>query len=895
MLTPAQIRAQVTAIRKRMANGSHAFAIHAHSAWTGPDHLDVAGEEHKIVSCQSDLQVREALLRSDLQQQPCILLCTFDPAHLADDVLARLAKRRVFHLQASEVLAELFGARVIDPRVLACKPLVEALTTKAPKDGYRPVSGGSLDLQTAWLALLQVVFEQRWEEPSLTGILGWSLDEQKLRAFRELSSGLREAMAEWFVRSRGEAARFMLNAMESGVGAELLPLGLLAGLLFQPQCRGTPEAQVALGRLERYFNHREIDEASAVAWASAAEEFLQERAVTDKTSVRPLLVGLDRLLEQTRVTSLARFSKFSPVGLENRFEATGTALAEALNARSSEALQSASAALKEVETHFLATENAPRIQRVGMALRLLAWLQTTENLASEAGLAQLSDYYLKDGGFVDWARDNLDESDPVGSLREAYQAILRQVDDRFGAFEQAFVASFQRWFAEGSPASAMLPIEDVLGEVVCPVVREQPILLLVLDGMSVAAFRQMLNDLVRRDWVELSHPKIGLPNSVAAALPSTTEVSRWALLAGRLEEDRRSTEKVEFSRNQRLLEVLGSQSKPQLFVKADLTATGQLGLAPEVQTTILNRRNRVVAVVVNAMDDLLAAGDQVAVSWGMDSIKPLRELLHAARDSERVVLVTSDHGHVLDRNSRQLRTDVPDAGDRYRAPSGPLNEGELEFKGRRVQQAMGAAGIVCLTKRDLRYQAKRRGYHGGACVQEVVIPLAALRHVGTPLPEGWQDLPPFQPAWWNIRQAAGETGVVPPRPMPQPPRAAAKPMGELDLFARAATEQTQVAGDWLTALLASELYREQMRRAARIPKLQDEVPRLLRALEARGGSMLRSVLAQDLGLPLFRIDGLIQNAGRVLNLDGYDVIACDRASETVALNLELLKSQFGIG
>jgi len=208
---------------------------------------------------------------------------------------------------------------------------------------------------------------------------------------------------------------------------------------------------------------------------------------------------------------------------------------------------------------------------------------------------------------------------------------------------------------------------------------------------------------------------------------------------------------------------------------------------------------------------------------------------------------------------------------------------------------MGPAGVVCLTKQDFRYQAKKRGYHGGACVQEVVLPLAALRHVGTPLPEGWQDLPPFQPAWWDIRQPTGETPVVPPRPATQPPRVATKPIGELDLFAHAAEEQVRATGDWLTALLTSELYHEQMRRAARIPKLQDEVPRLLRALESRGGSMLRSALAQELGLPLFRIDGLVQNAGRILNIDGYEVIAYDRTAETIALNLELLKSQFGIG
>ena len=154
---------------------------------------------------------------------------------------------------------------------------------------------------------------------------------------------------------------------------------MLARLLFQPECRGLPEAQTALGRLERYFNHREIDEASATAWDSAAEEFLNKRSLADRTSVRPLLVAMDRLLEQTRVSQFAVFSKFSPAGLESRLEAAGVALTEALTAKSSPALRSAFAALRQIESHFLASEHAARIQCVAMALRLVAWLQTAEH------------------------------------------------------------------------------------------------------------------------------------------------------------------------------------------------------------------------------------------------------------------------------------------------------------------------------------------------------------------------------------------------------------------------------------------------------------------------------------------------------------------------------------
>ena len=68
----------------------------------------------------------------------------------------------------------------------------------------------------------------------------------------------------------------------------------------------------------------------------------------------------------------------------------------------------------------------------------------------------------------------------------------------------------------------------------------------------------------------------------------------------------------------------------------------------------------------------------------------------------------------------------------------------------------------------------------------------------------------------------------------------------------------------------------------------------LTTLDARGGSILRQGLAQELSVPLFRIDGLIQNMARILNVDRYEVLDYDRASETVTLNIQLLKTQFDI-
>ena len=68
------------------------MALQHSGAWSGPDRMEVAGEEHKVIACVSDLQIREALGQLEGENRAGILLCNFDPAALGDDVLARLSK-----------------------------------------------------------------------------------------------------------------------------------------------------------------------------------------------------------------------------------------------------------------------------------------------------------------------------------------------------------------------------------------------------------------------------------------------------------------------------------------------------------------------------------------------------------------------------------------------------------------------------------------------------------------------------------------------------------------------------------------------------------------------------------------------------------------------------------
>jgi hypothetical protein len=95
-------------------------------------------------------------------------------------------------------------------------------------------------------------------------------------------------------------------------------------------------------------------------------------------------------------------------------------------------------------------------------------------------------------------------------------------------------------------------------------------------------------------------------------------------------------------------------------------------------------------------------------------------------------------------------------------------------------------------------------------------------------------------------------------------------------------------------LLESKVYLEQLKLGVRGGPQREVVTMLITTIDARGGSIMKPSLAQALGVPLFRVDGLVQNICRILNVDGYEVLSFDRSTETITLNTKLLKTQFEI-
>jgi hypothetical protein len=349
-----------------------------------------------------------------------------------------------------------------------------------------------------------------------------------------------------------------------------------------------------------------------------------------------------------------------------------------------------------------------------------------------------------------------------------------------------------------------------------------------------------------------------------------TEVSRARLLASALRTGDRGVERQAVAACQSLVAISRPAYPPQLFHKPDLVAPGGVGLAPAVRQEIARATRQVVGVVINAVDDHLARGDQVRVRWTVDVIAPLDAVLEAAREGGRAVVLASDHGHVLERDLVHRPYDT--GGLRYRADDGAPAADEVALRGRRVLSSSG--GVIAPWTERLRYGPRQCGYHGGATPQEVVVPLAVLVPAGQAV-AGWIELPLDTPAWW---EGAG-VAALEVRALPGPP----------------SPREAPVTGPgWIDRLLASPVYATQKALAGRVALPDDRVHACLASLDERGGKLTRPALARALGVPLVRAAGIVAALRRVLNVEGYAVVAFDELSDTVVMNRALLDTQFGL-
>lgn len=874
MLTAQQIRAHVEALSEKCPE-SLAFALRVTSKWTGAECLMIRGRSYRIVASESELALREAVTVAERDQSPVVLLTGREDSDLGEDLRARLARRRVLPLSSSEMFRHLFKAKDIEPRLRNQLWLAESLVEVAPVDGYPPVPGGRLDEDTAIEAFLRHVMGFVTGRPDLVQVLEWSRDPENVARLKALELVAMTRFESWISRTAGPAVGLVLAVMRSQQPISLIALGLISGIVFRKDAPAV--LATAQGRLEQFFGGRIPSPSEALQLAAAGAAVVERQQHLEHS--RHDLEILDQLFQQLRIEAYAVDSDHSPIGLEKRFEALADALAMALQKLDQGALAVVDTSFGSTERHRLVATQAERRQRGLMAVRLCRWL--TFSPAEAAGdFAKMADGYVRRSSYVDWARHTLYHGDSCPRLSGAYSEIVRRVglrrEQENRGFAQALVEATRVDSLQG-----LAGVEDVIPRTVVPLLtQKERVLFVVADGLSFPVYLELISSIQQSGLVCLTPRSGNQPNVAVAGIPSVTEWTRRLLLGGRDGAMGSQGEKIIFANHPALAEVR-STKPPVLFLKGDITQSGDVGLSHEVRTA-LESEVPVVGVVINAVDDHLLKGDQISVSWTVERIPLLQQLLTMAGFTDRVVVLTADHGHMLETESTSSRGD---GRDRYRLNDAPLAETELELQGRRVAPFDQGRCIALWSERTI-YTQRKNGYHGGVSPQEMLVPVAVLAR-DLSIPPGWEPASEPLPDWW--------TGTLQPTaavaPSPARPKSL-KPQPDLPLFHAA---PTALAGSaWVGLLLASELFQRQHTKSGRVAPSTEIIRQTLLALEERGGAMLVEVLAGRIGMQVFRMGGFLSGLQRVLNLEGYQVLSVDKASDTVRLNLDLLKTQFDL-
>lgn len=878
----AQIRAQVAALREKHPD-ARAIGIRSPVRWEGPETLLVEGRTLPVRSCESTLEIREALLASEAQGAPVVIVTPLEDTDLEADLRARFARGRLLTIHSWDILREALKLRDIDSR-LTSEPWMADVLLEGRGTGSAPVvPSGFLDADTAW-DIVASSLGLPTGRPDALELLRW-IQLDGVSAYRAASGPVREGLRRRVRDTAGVAGEVLVDCLAAGAGEDVVALGVVCGVVFHPSA--PPEARIPLERaavrLERYCGNRPVPAAAGRAWALAAETVLEDLIQGQDISVqaRTLLQRADALLNEVEAHEHAHLARYSLLGFEQRLAHCAVALSEALVSPAPTTPSGMSSAVAALREHGLARAQRERVNRIEMAVRLVRWLGAAGAAPVPSSFENAVVAYTRDTALADTVRAALEAGDGCEPLSSAYSRLLARVGELRERDNERFGRLLTDWVAANGSLRDALRIEDVLSKVVAPIAEKEPVLLLVVDGLSVAVYSELVQDLAREGWIELVPSGSTQSRAVVAALPTVTEVSRASLLCGRLCNGVSRDEKAGFEAHPELLKHTGRKKPPILFHKAELGDAAETGLASGVRAELADPDRRVVGIVINAIDDHLAKGDQIRPRWGIESIRPLRGTLHAAQQAGRIVVMTSDHGHVPERGS-ELRS-YPE-GERWRSDDGTTSPAEVVLSGPRVVLPVQHRLIAPWSER-VRYGIRKNGYHGGASPQEVVVPLGVF----TPGIElaGWDEIPPAFPAWWTDEA-----------PLPAAPRRVLTkkrtraPEGQGALFQPPPRAAAPLAAEWIEDLLKSATWKIQAQAAGRMGLEPARVRLTLQALEQRGGRLTRTALAQRIGLPTVRVTGFVAALRRVLNVDGYAVLDVDEPSESLTLNLDLLRKQF---
>jgi hypothetical protein len=272
-------------------------------------------------------------------------------------------------------------------------------------------------------------------------------------------------------------------------------------------------------------------------------------------------------------------------------------------------------------------------------------------------------------------------------------------------------------------------------------------------------------------------------------------------------------------------------------------------------------------------DDLLSGSEQTTESWSLNRLSLLQAILAEAANANCIVVIVSDHGHIIEQGTTRLVEN--EASERWRIGL-PNVFGEIAVSGPRV---LVGKGDRCphFGKRSLRSTIPQwvpRWPDASGVFGPVVV------YSQSELGANWTQVPSDRPVWWDLEE------------VPAPSSKSRPPSGKLSGRPQATLFEDQ--RHWIDHLLESALFKDQIASTGGWMK-PEQVEKLLRVLEAAPGQrILKQAFASQLQINAVRVSTNVAMLQRVLNLDGYPVLALDETTGYISLNQDLLKKQFDL-
>lgn len=918
LLSEADVRLEV----ERLFRREHRSKLLALFGRGQPGSFELDGLRWEVVPTSCELELRSKLpAPGELPTTGNVYLVDWAEDALPLDVSCRLAGGRIYHVARDARLAALFGARQVEQGLASTALARLALSGGAP--GLRKVTGLCLTTADLWKRVLEARFgipESAFDSDSnwLRWVRGSDAGPAFVRASEsdDLLRAVRREWLAWLEARLGSAGVLGLRAWELGLVDRALQALLLLVAVENSEdayLRGLVNGQVAS------IAPTLANEVRGAHATGSAQALLEAVLSVENEADRRLLDGAQQHAMNGGASALANGSDWLPAGHSAREAVVAASLTTFVNSPSHEALEALLGAFEHLKAHRLDRVLCPSEQGEArkMAVRLSAWLlerRSRPRLADHGtpwqAAVDLARCYTEEGGFLDWARQAMRGMRGAGELlMAAVRKLSEVVEAEARADDQRFATAYVAWVDAGKPSSEVLPIEHVTKHVVARFLKggqHRRLLVVLMDGMSCTAAVQVLQRLrEQRRWSPIAwrvpgwNGKLTIPPVLAAA-PTLTEVSRAAFFAGvadpRFGDQTTDKDDSRWASNPHIHELVGEEPL-KVFFRRDIHAGHEL--IDAVKQAVAGEQ-RVVAVVVNAIDEQLKGSLQVAVDYSKAPILPLEALLSAADGAERAVLLVADHGHVVGDAMRVAggRISAGRAGGaRWRA----LAEGELPQDGevllpRTSWKPRGATGIAALWDTALANRAPHYGEHGGLSLAEAVAPAFLIgpewldRVAGDDSDLSCRVLP--EPDWWALKVRPAVAPVVAVEPT-RGPAQAALPGIELGGRTKTPTAPPPAPNEPLLVakLRASKLFAQQV---AGVPKPDVErVLTWLGVLVEGGGALTAADFARLCGVRAHQVGGAVARMG-VLNADGFAIVEHDVAGRRVVLHKARLVSQFGV-